>query len=122
MAYDYASYGQETPFVPKNMLSRGSYTARKVTILSGQNLAVGAVLGKITATSKHILSLSAAVDGSQNVDMVLAHACDASAADKEAMAYFTADGIPASALVLGAAHTAASIREAFRDKGIIIDD
>ena len=37
---------------------------RKITVLSGQNLTRGAVLGKITASGKYILSLSAAVDGS----------------------------------------------------------
>ena len=84
-------------------------------------LAEGAVLGKITASSKHILSLSAAVDGSQAVDLVLAHACDASAADKEAIAYETGQ-VVASALVLGAAHTIANIRDAMRDKGLVIDD
>ncbi len=122
MTYDQASYGVESNYVPKNVLSRGSYTMRKVTILSGQNLTVGAVLGKITASSKHILSLTAAGDGSQAVDMVLAQDCDATAGDKEAMAYYTADGIPEDILVLGAGHTIANIREPFRDKGIIIDD
>ena len=121
MPYDYPEYGQGSTFVTKQIIAGGTYTTRKVTILAGQNLAEGAVLGKITASSKHILSLSAAVDGSQAVDLVLAHPCDASAADKEAIAYETGQ-VVASALVLGAGHTIASIREAMRDKGLVIDD
>ncbi len=121
MPYDQASYIQETPLALKALLSGGSYTTQKVTILSGQNLAMGAVLGKITASGKHILSLSAAVDGSQAVDLVLAHATDASAGDKEAIAIkTTTHDLNAAALVLGTAHTLASIREAMRDKGLPI--
>lgn len=121
MPYDTASYAQETAYNPKNILAGGTYTTRKVTILSGQNLVAGAVLGKITASSKHILSLSAAADGSQTPDMVLAQDCDASGGDKEAIAYETAQ-VVGSALTLGAAHTIASIREGLRVKGIVIDD
>lgn len=121
MPHDYASYAQATASSTKQLLASGKYTPRKVTILSGQNLAEGAVLGKITASSKHILSLSAAVDGSQTPDMVLLHACDASGGDKEALALETGV-VVGSALVLGTAHTIASIRDGLRDKGILIDD
>ena len=121
MPYDNAEYTQGAVFLTKQILAGGTYTTRKVTILAGQNLVEGAVLGKITASGKHILSLSAAVDGSQAVDLVLAHAVDATAADKEAIAYETGQ-VVASALVIGTAHTLASIREAMRDKGLIIDD
>lgn len=123
MAYDYAGYAQESAYVPKNLLSGGTYTTRKVTIISGQNLTAGAVLGKITASSKYNLSLSAAVDGSQTPDFVLAHDCDASAGDKEAIVIETCTaGLVASALTIGAGHTLASIREGLRVKGLPIDD
>jgi len=92
-------------------------TSRQITLLTGQNLARGAVLGKITATGKYILSLSAAVDGSEVPDAVLAEATDATAADVATPAYFTG-GFDESKLVLGTAHTAASIREGLRVKGI----
>jgi hypothetical protein len=91
--------------------------SRKVTILTGQTLVRGAVLGKITASGKYILSLSGASDGSEVPDAVLAQDVDATAADKEAMAYFTGR-FNQDALTIGTAHTAASIREGLRVKGI----
>lgn len=121
MANEQAGYTQETAYNPKNILAGGTYTTRKVTIITGQNLVAGAVLGKITASGKFNLSLSAAVDGSQTPNMVLAQDIDATAADKEAIAYETAQ-VVGTALVLGTAHTIASIREGLRDAGILIDD
>ena len=121
MPYENASYGQESTQLSKNILADGDYTTRKVTVISGQNLIAGSVLGKITASSKYNLSLSAAVDGSQTPDMILGTDCDASAGDKEAIVYETAT-VVGSALTLGAAHTIASIREGLRAKGLKIDD
>lgn len=90
---------------------------RTITIVSGQNLVRGAVLGKITASGKYNLSLSAAGDGSQTPDLILAEDCDASGGDTTAVAYAT--GIFAQeALTIGTAHTADSIREGLRAKGI----
>lgn len=123
MAYENAGYAQETAIQHNQIIAGGTYTTRKVTIISGQNLEAGAVLGKITASSKHNLSLSAAVDGSQTPDLILAQDCDASAGDVEAIAYETCSGgIVASALTIGAGHTLASIREGLRAKGLPIDD
>ncbi len=91
--------------------------ARKVTILSGQVLTRGAVIGKITASGKYILSLSAAADGSQTPDLVLAEDCNATGGDKEGLAY-EAGIFNANALTIGTAHTLASIQEGLRAKGI----
>lgn len=92
---------------------------RKVTILAGQNRKRSDVLGKVTASSKYVLSLSASADGSQTPDAILAEDCDATAGDKQAMAYFRGD-FNASALTLGASHTVASITEGLRAKGIAV--
>lgn len=90
---------------------------RTITILSGQNLVRGAVLGKITSGGKYVLSLSASSDGSQIPDLILAEDCDASGGDKTAVAYAT--GVFAQgALTIGTGHTADSIREGLRAKGI----
>ncbi len=71
------------------------------------------------ATEKYTLSAAAATDGSETPDAVLAEATDASAGDKEAMAYF--DGaFNEDRVVLGAGHTAASIREGLRQKNIAL--
>jgi type 1 fimbria pilin len=75
------------------------------------------VLGKITASGKYNKSLSAAADGSQTPDAILAEDCDATAADKVTIAYF-AGQFNENSLTLGAAHTVASIKEGLRGKGI----
>ena len=122
MAYDRAGYSQAAPYQPKNLLAAThGVTTRKVTILSGQVQSAGALLGRITASGKYILSLSAASDGSQTPDLVLAQDVNATGGDVEAIAYETATVI-GSALTLGTGHTIASIREGLRDKGILIDD
>src|SRR5258708_22646 len=95
-----------------------SLIADKVVILAGQNLQRGAVLAKITASGKYILSLSAAADGSQVPDKVLAQDINA-VADTEAISYRTGR-FNQNALILGAAHTIATILEGLRGKGIHI--
>lgn len=103
---------------PDRLIARGdNIKSRKVTIITGQNLVRGAVIGKITASGKYNLSLSAAADGSQTPDLILAEDCNATAADTEAMAYERGD-FNETELTLGASHTVASIREGLRGKGI----
>lgn len=90
-----------------------------VTIISGQNLAAGAVLGKITASGKFNLSLSAAGDGSNTPVAVLAEACDASGGDKSAFVYYNGEFNEAK-LVFGTAHTAALLRQSMAQNGLFI--
>jgi hypothetical protein len=92
---------------------------RQVTLISGQNLVRGAVLGRITTGGKYNLSLSAAGDGSQTPDLILAQDTNASAGDRVTIAYERGD-FNVAALTLGAGHTAASIREGLRAKGITL--
>lgn len=92
--------------------------SRKVTIMSGQNVVRGAVLGK-DGDGKYLLSLSAASDGSQTPDLILAEDCNASAGDKTAIAYARGD-FAIQALTIGTGHTAASITEGLRAKGITL--
>lgn len=116
-----ASFATEGTYTPDTLVAGNAHllVARTVTVLSGQNLVRGAVLGKITASSKYQLSASAAADGSQTPDLVLAEDVDASAADKPALAYARGD-FNAGALTLGAGHTVASITEGLRAKGIAL--
>ena len=116
-----ASFKTEGTYVPDGLIAGNAHllAARKVTIVSGQNIVRGTVLGKITTGGKYNKSLSAASDGSQTPDLILAEDCDASAGDKEALAYSRGD-FNASALTLGASHTVASITEGLRVKGIVI--
>lgn len=121
MAYENASAATADPVAFKNLVQSDDITTRVVTIISGQNLEAGAVLGKITASSKYNLSLDAAADGSETPDLVLFQDCDASGGDTEAVA-IESGTVVASALTLGTGHTVDSIREGLRDKGIMIDD
>lgn len=64
-----------------------------VTILSGQNLPAGRLIGKITTGGKFKSSLAASSDGSQLYEKtaVLLEACDASGGDKSARALITGE-------------------------------
>ncbi len=66
----------------------GSRSREVVTILSGQNLKAGAVLGKVTASGKYKQcdNTTPASDGSQTAAAVLLEAVDASGGDKKGVA------------------------------------
>ena len=112
-----ASFTTDTHTPDRLVAGPAPLKARKITVIAGQNRARGDVLGKITASNKYNLSLSAAADGSQTPDLILAEDVDATAADKEALAYERGDFNERS-LTLGAGHTLDSIREGLRVKGI----
>ena len=107
-------------YTPDNLIA-GEYprVARVVTIASGANLAQGALLGKITASGKFKLSASAATDGSEVPDAILAEAANATAADVQAVVYFSGE-FNESALSLGAGHTLVSIKAGLRDRNIYL--
>ena len=90
---------------------------RPVTIVSGQDLKRGAVLGKITTGGKYTLSLSAAMDGSEVPKAILAVDCDASGGDKVAPVLIAGD-FADDALTYGAGHTAATVNAAFEAAGV----
>jgi hypothetical protein len=115
-----ASFSSAT-YTPDNIIAgdADALTGEKITIIAGQNLIRGTVLGKITASGKYTKSLSAAADGSQTPDYILAEDCDATSGDKLGMAYSRGDFIQ-EALTLGAGHTIASIKEGLRVKGVFL--
>ena len=90
-----------------------------VTIITGENLVRGAVVGRITVSGKYNLSLSTAGDGSEVPVGVMADAVDATAADKVGPVYFAGE-FNEDALTLGASHTIASIRQALRGLSIYL--
>lgn len=91
----------------------------EVTILAGQNLARGAVVGRVTASGKYVLSASAAGDGSQTPVGILVQDTDATAADKNASIYRTGE-FNQAAVILGAGHTVSSIRDGLEAKQIYL--
>lgn len=118
----HASYSKNS-YTPDNLIAGNAdlLISRKVTIPSGQTLLRGALLGKITASGKYVLSLSGAADGSQTPDAVLAYDVGTTTADTEALIYVRGD-FQAGAITYGTAHTAASVREGLRAKGINLID
>jgi hypothetical protein len=64
------------------MGSEVRYARDQVTVISGQNLAMFTVVGKITASGKHTILAPAASDGSQTPVGIMLQDCDASAADR----------------------------------------
>ncbi len=59
-----------------------SYCRETVTLKSGTNYPLGAVLGKLTADGKYTLSPASGADGSETAVAVLLEAADATAADQ----------------------------------------
>jgi hypothetical protein len=66
--------------------ANGTISREAVTILSGQNLAAGAVLGKVTASGKYKAYDNTAADGSEVAAGVLYAAVNASSADAPGVA------------------------------------
>ena len=86
-------------------MNEGDALQYTVTIVSGQNLAAGALLGKITSGGKYTEWTSGASDGSQTVAAILVDACDASDGDTLATVYvsgvFNKDAIPTTGAAVG---------------------
>lgn len=115
-----ASYATAT-YIPDQLIAGNAdeLVAEPITLVTGQNLKRGALIGKITASGKYTLSTAAATDGSEVPDLILAEDCDATAAEKPALAYSRGDFI-AEKIILGAGHTIASIKEGLRIKNIVL--
>jgi hypothetical protein len=77
----------------------GSISRETITVISGQNLAAAAVLGKVTASGKYKALDPAASDGSQTAAGVLYDTVDASAADAEGVAIVRLAEVNAAELV-----------------------
>lgn len=114
-----ASFSQSTFTPDRLVISLDDVLSKKITLISGQNLARGAVLGKITASGKYALATSGAVDGSQVPDAILVGDTNATSADTEALAYY-AGFFNSNALILGGGLTVSSIWEVLREKGIML--
>lgn len=114
-----ASAGTYTP----DRLHAGDFPIRTfgVTLVSGQNLTRGALVGVIAASGKATLSLSAASDGSQTPVGILAEDCDASGGDKATLIYISGD-FNTRAMTFGTGHTAASTRLGLAARGIYTTD
>ena len=108
-------------YTPDNLLA-GAYpvVTDDVTVVSGQNLPRGAVLGKITASGKYTLCDSAASDGSQAPVCILAEDCDASAGDKASVPVYLSGEFAETSVSFGGTDTADIHRAALRDLNIYL--
>lgn len=84
-----------------------------VTIASGNTVVRGAALGQITSGGKYILSLSAAVDGSETPLVIAAEDIDASGGDVVGPVYVSG-AFDGEKVTYGTGHTEATVNAAFR--------
>lgn len=113
--------GDQSPIVD-DLIGSGAdqLLARKYTLVSGQNVVRGTLLGVITSGGKVNKSLSGASDGSQTPFGIAAVDANATAGDVEILVY-TRGTFNENAVTYGTAHTASSVREGLRDKGIYLE-
>jgi hypothetical protein len=88
-------------------------------LLAGQNLKRGALLGKITASGKSVLSLAAATDGSEVPYSILVDDTDATDGDKATITYTRGDFV-ADSVIYGAGHTRASVAAGLKAMAIYL--
>jgi hypothetical protein len=119
MANDLTTF-YSTGYTPDRLLiGRTGITSKKLTLISGQNLTRGALLGIITASGKATLSLAASSDGSQTPDCILAEDANATSGDVDALVYIRGQ-FDASAMTFGTGQTVANTYQTLRGKGIDI--
>ena len=101
------------------------FSRETVTIAAGADLTPGAVLGKITASGKYMLSAPAAVDGSQTPVAVLVRDADAATVDAVSVALLRPAKVSRSALVFDSTINDATKRQTAVDAlaavGILTD-
>lgn len=78
-----ATYTAETTHAGEFIVSEGNggISRGEVTILSGEDLAAGTVIAKVTASGKYVQHDEDGDDGSENAAGILFDAVDASSAD-----------------------------------------
>lgn len=108
-------------FTPDNLIAGTTQIVTDaVTIISGQTISRGDVLGKITTSGKYNLSLTAAGDGSQTAYAIAAEDVDASGGDVADAAVYIKGEFNENSLTLGTGHTAATVKTQLRELGINI--
>jgi len=110
-------------FSPDNLIAGDNVkvVTEGVTILSGEVLSRGALLGRITLSGKYILSLTAPSDGSEVPRAILAEDVDASLGDVDTIVYLAGE-FNHEKMTFGTAHTAATTKDGLRDLNIYLKD
>lgn len=102
-----------------NLIIGEDVTTDSGVVIAGQNLVRGSLLGKITASGKLTLSLSASSDGSETPYAVLNAPIDALSSDK-ACPIILGGELNANSITFGAGHTAITTKDGLRTEGIIL--
>lgn len=110
-------------YTPDNLIADIdlSISTEIVLVKQGQVVTRGTLLGKITAEDKCILSLNAAVDGSQVPKRILAEDVDATDGDVSAIVY-KSGAFNIHSMTLGAGQTFANIKDALWTESIEVRD
>lgn len=119
-----ASFTSQSLEIKEIRASDHPVMTKPIVLAAGQNLPVGAVIGKITDDEsadfgKCVLSLADATDGSQKPWGVLTYAVNATAAAKKATAYVAGDFVGKN-LTYGTGHTAESVFDDLRAGGVYV--
>ncbi|MFQ5510198.1 MAG: head decoration protein [Leptospirillia bacterium] len=109
-----------TPYTPDRLIGGDlKLVTESVTLALGQNLLRGALLGKITGSGEYVLSLAAALDGSEVPVAVLVADTNATTGATVAGIYLAGE-FNENAITFGAGHTAASVKDALRNLNIYL--
>lgn len=116
-------YAEIGSFTPDKLIAGNAVniTFKGVTIVSGQTLSRGSVIGIITASDKGKLCDSTAADGSEVAKYVLADDVDASEGDVVAQCYQSGE-FNREALIFGGTDTASDHEDTLRKYGILLKD
>jgi len=110
-------------FVPNNLVAGDTQlVSDSVTIVLGNDIKRGAVLGKIAVSGKFTLSKVGTGDGSEKPYAVAAEDVDASTADVTGVPVFIKGEFNARALTIGTGHTADTVKDGLRAVGIYVKD
>lgn len=109
---------QAETFAPDRLIA-GDFpiVTRSVTIAVNQTIQRGHLLGRITATGHHVISLAAASDGSQTPVAIAADNITTGGSTATTGVFETGE-FDEAAVIYGTGHTAASVRGALTVRGI----
>jgi hypothetical protein len=104
-------------FLPDQLIAGPKQIVTRNVTITGGPYVRGTVLGKITASGKFTIALSASSDGSQTPTAILADNADGSAADVTAGAFLEGE-FNINAVTLGTGITSTAAQDALRPLGI----
>lgn len=109
----------EVAFADAPMVLGGAVNTNKGTLITGQNLVAGTVLGRITASGKLTKADQDGVNGSAICVGILVHDVDATSADKDCLYYYSGE-FNGALLTWDAGFTTALQKSAFDGSPIAI--